>query len=42
MDPESVAEQIVSVLKSRETVRRIAITPHYSDDPNGGSELWGK
>jgi hypothetical protein len=42
MDPESIAEQIVSVLKSRETVRRVAITPHYSEEPEGDSELWGK
>ena len=40
MDPESVAEQIVSVLKSKETIRRVAITPHYSDDPDTGSKLW--
>ena len=42
MDPESVAEQIVSALKSRETVRRVAITPHYSADPNGVSEIWSE
>ena len=42
MDPESIAEQIVSVLKSRETVRRVAITPHYSEDPNSGVDLWDK
>jgi NAD(P)-dependent dehydrogenase (short-subunit alcohol dehydrogenase family) len=27
MEPESVAEQVVNVLASRETVRRLAITP---------------
>jgi len=40
MDVESVAEQIVSVLRSRETVRRVAITPRYSDDPSDGGGHW--
>ena len=40
MQPESVAEQIVSVLRSRETVRRVAITPRYSDDPRDGGGYW--
>ena len=40
MQAESVAEQIVSALKSRETIRRIAITPRYSDDPADGGGFW--
>lgn len=40
MEAESVAEQIVSVLRSRETVRRVAITPRYSDDPSDGGGFW--
>ena len=40
MEVESVAEQIVSVLRSRETVRRVAITPRYSDDPSDGGGHW--
>jgi len=32
MDAESVAEQVVSVLRSRDTVRRLAITPRYSEE----------
>lgn len=32
MDAESVAAQIVSVLRSPETVRRLAITPNYSEE----------
>jgi NAD(P)-dependent dehydrogenase (short-subunit alcohol dehydrogenase family) len=40
MDVESVAEQIVSVLRSRETIRRVAITPRYSDDPSDGGGHW--
>ena len=31
MDAESVAEQVLSVLCSPDTVRRLAITPHYSE-----------
>ncbi|MBK7947626.1 MAG: SDR family oxidoreductase [Deltaproteobacteria bacterium] len=31
MDVSSVAEQVVNALCSRETIRRIAITPHYPD-----------
>ena len=34
MDPESVVEQVVNVLASRETVRRLAITPN---PPKGGN-----
>lgn len=40
MDAESVAEQVLSALRSRETVRRIAITPRYSDDPADGGGTW--
>lgn len=40
MEVESVAQQIVSVLESRETVRRVAITPRYSDDPSDGGGHW--
>lgn len=40
MDAESVAEQVVSAIRSRETVRRIAITPRYSDDPADGGGTW--
>ncbi len=40
MRPESVAEQIVSALASEETVRRIAITPRYSEDPSDGGGHW--
>lgn len=32
MEAESVADQVVSVLRSRDTVRRLAITPHYSEE----------
>jgi len=31
MEAESVAEQVVGVLRSPETIRRLAITPHYSE-----------
>jgi NAD(P)-dependent dehydrogenase (short-subunit alcohol dehydrogenase family) len=36
MEAESVAEQVVNALASKETVRRIAITPHYpyEDEPS--------
>ena len=34
MDPAPVAEQIVNVLASSETIRRLAITPNYGD-PGG-------
>lgn len=40
MEVESVVEQIVSVLNSKETVRRVAITPRYSDDPSDGGGHW--
>jgi len=49
MDASSVAAQVVNALASPETVRRIAITPHYPDPdpgsaPDAGveaSEAWG-
>jgi NAD(P)-dependent dehydrogenase (short-subunit alcohol dehydrogenase family) len=40
MQPEAVAEQVVSALRSAETIRRIAITPRYSDDPADGGGHW--
>ena len=40
MEPETVAEQVLSALASKETVRRIAITPRYSDDPKDGGGFW--
>ncbi len=41
MDPRDVAAQVVNVLASPETVRRLAITPHYPhDEPEGGRD-WG-
>lgn len=45
MDAASVAAQVVNALASPETVRRIAITPHYPDSaPDAGAEAteaWG-
>jgi NAD(P)-dependent dehydrogenase (short-subunit alcohol dehydrogenase family) len=45
MDAASVAAQVVNALASSETVRRIAITPHYPDSaPDAGvesNEAWG-
>ena len=41
MEPSSVATQVVNAIASEETVRRIAITPHY---PHEGGEIstdWG-
>lgn len=40
MEVGSIAEQILSALASAETVRRIAITPRYSDDPADGGGTW--
>jgi NAD(P)-dependent dehydrogenase (short-subunit alcohol dehydrogenase family) len=40
MEVGAIAEQIVSALRSKETVRRIAITPRYSDDPADGGGSW--
>ncbi|MEE3330809.1 MAG: SDR family oxidoreductase [Myxococcota bacterium] len=42
MAAESVAAQVVNALASPETVRRIAITPHYprAEDGEGGDETW--
>ena len=31
MDPSSIGEQVVNALASRETLRRIAITPAYPE-----------
>ena len=41
MDVSSVAAQVVNVLASPETVRRLAITPHYPHDGEGPSAEWG-
>ena len=41
MEAESVAEQVVNALASRETVRRIAITPHYPRDADGVLDIDG-
>ena len=42
MAAESVAAQVVNALASPETVRRIAITPHYprAEDGDDGDETW--
>lgn len=40
MEVESIAEQVLSALRSKETIRRIAITPRYSDDPTDGGGSW--
>jgi len=37
MDASAVAEQVVNALCSPETIRRIAITPNYSDAIAQGS-----
>jgi NAD(P)-dependent dehydrogenase (short-subunit alcohol dehydrogenase family) len=39
MEPGAVAEQVVNVLASRETVRRLAITPSAPDDAPKGEDL---
>lgn len=36
MEVEAIAEQVVSALACKETVRRIAITPRYAEDPTVG------
>lgn len=41
MQAESVAEQVVNALASRETVRRIAITPSYPDPREEQAGDWG-
>jgi NAD(P)-dependent dehydrogenase (short-subunit alcohol dehydrogenase family) len=41
MDASSVAAQVVNALASPETVRRIAITPHYPGDAEHLSAEWG-
>ena len=42
MEPAAVAEQVVNALCSKETIRRIAITPAYAEaidgDPNRGQK----
>jgi len=40
MDAASVAEQVVNVLASTETVRHLAITPRYGDVQGDPSSLW--
>ena len=40
MEPESVAEQVVNALSSSETVRRIALTPHYPDPSEGNPDVF--
>ncbi|HKK52373.1 MAG TPA: SDR family oxidoreductase [Myxococcota bacterium] len=41
MDVSSVAAQIVNALASPETIRRIAITPHYPPEKDAPSASWG-
>ena len=41
MDAASVADQVVNALASPETVRRIAITPHYPHDADAAEADWG-
>lgn len=41
MDATNVAAQVVNVLACPETVRRIAITPHYPADEDAESADWG-
>jgi hypothetical protein len=40
MEVEAIAEQVVSALACKETVRRIAITPRYAEDPTVGGGSW--
>ena len=42
MDPVSVAEQVVNALASRETIRRIAITPSYPESGETQGEDWAR
>ncbi|MBW2425532.1 MAG: SDR family oxidoreductase [Deltaproteobacteria bacterium] len=42
MDVSSVAAQVVNALASPETVRRIAITPHYPHEGDGVPDDWGR
>ena len=42
MDPISVAEQVVNALASRETIRRIAITPSYPPTSEARGEDWAR
>ena len=41
MEPASIAAQVVNALASPETVRRIAITPHYPAEDVNPSSAWG-
>jgi NAD(P)-dependent dehydrogenase (short-subunit alcohol dehydrogenase family) len=42
MDAASVAEQVVNALCSKETIRRIAITPHYAEAPETPEQMGAK
>jgi NAD(P)-dependent dehydrogenase (short-subunit alcohol dehydrogenase family) len=42
MDPKSVAEQVANALASRETIRRIAITPSYPDPTDMPDADWAR
>lgn len=40
MESQAVAEQVVNALASRETIRRIAITPNYPDPDEASGKDW--
>lgn len=40
MEPGAIAEQVVNALASRETIRRIAITPSFPDPSEDHAEDW--
>jgi hypothetical protein len=42
MEPDAVAEQVVNALASRETIRRIAITPSYPEASEEHGEDWAE
>ncbi len=42
MDAEAVAEQVVNALASRETIRRIAITPSFPENPPEAGQNWAE
>lgn len=42
MEPVAVAEQVVNALASRETIRRIAITPSYPEGSEGPGADWAE
>jgi NAD(P)-dependent dehydrogenase (short-subunit alcohol dehydrogenase family) len=42
MEASSVAEQVVNAIASRETIRRIAITPRYATAPPGAGDFGQK